>query len=123
MNIICSANLRSWNSEDLSIIKYIKSNRDKMVGGNCKFLMTESLGLYLDSIGLALARIEVLAFNWQTIPALATEMVYYSMTSCNMVRVLSVILSNSSMQHIPLSLRTKAPDSKIYSLVSGSLVT
>lgn len=33
-------------------------------------------------------------------------------TSCNMLLAFSDILSNSSMQHIPLSLKTKAPLSK-----------
>ena len=37
-----------------------------------------------------------------------------------MLRALSDILSNSSMQHTPLSLRTSAPLSSTISLVSGS---
>jgi hypothetical protein len=36
---------------------------------------------------------------------------------------LSSILSNSSIQQIPKSLNTNAPDSNIISFVSGSLVT
>ena len=34
------------------------------------------------------------------------------MTSCRIERELSFILSNSSIQHIPRSLNTNAPDSK-----------
>ena len=59
------------------------------------------MGLYRDSTGLALAHTDVLAFREQTIPALATEIVCYSMASCNIVFVLSSILSNSSMQQTP----------------------
>lgn len=43
--------------------------------------MTESLGSYLELIGFAAARIAVLAFSWQMIPALATETVYCSIAS------------------------------------------
>ncbi len=45
----------------------------------------------------------------QMMPALAMEMVCCSITSWRTDRVLSVILSNSSMQQIPLSLSTNAP--------------
>ena len=83
--------------------------------------MTDRRGLYLESTGLAEAKMAVLAFNWQTIPVLAMEIVCCSMASCRMVLVFSSILSNSSMQQIPLSERTMAPDSKTNSLVSGSL--
>ena len=78
--------------------------------------------LYLDSFGFAAANIAVLAFKVQTIPALAIEIVYYSITSWRMVFVLSSILSNSSIQQIPLSDNTNAPDSSIISLVSWSFV-
>jgi len=54
---------------------------------------------------------------------LATEIVYYSIASCNIVLALSSILSNSSIQQIPISLKTNAPDSRTISLVSGSLET
>jgi len=72
---------------------------------------------------LAEAKIAVLALSVHTIPALATEIVYYSIASCKTVLVLSSILSNSSIQHIPLSLNTSAPDYKINSFVSGSFKT
>lgn len=38
-------------------------------------------------------------------------------TSCNMLLALSDILSNSSMQQMPLSLRTKAPLSSTYKIM------
>lgn len=45
------------------------------------FSTTESLGSYLELTGLAAARIAVLAFKVQIIPALATETVCYSIAS------------------------------------------
>uniref|UniRef100_A0A1A9USQ4 Uncharacterized protein n=1 Tax=Glossina austeni TaxID=7395 RepID=A0A1A9USQ4_GLOAU len=65
--------------------------------------------LYLDSAGLAAANIEVRAFNWHIIPALAILKVCCSITSCNTLRVESLILSNSSIQQTPLSANTSAP--------------
>jgi hypothetical protein len=70
---------------------------------------------------LAAAKIEVLAFSQVVIPALAMDTVYYSITSWIETLSCSSILSNSSMQQIPLSARTKAPPSRIISLVVGSL--
>ena len=58
---------------------------------------------------LPAARIEVRAFNWQMIPALAIDKVCCSITSWRTERVESFILSNSSMQQIPLSAKTSAP--------------
>lgn len=86
------------------------------------FSTTESLGSYLELTGLAAASIAVLALSVHMIPALATETVYCSIASCRITRVLSSILSNSSMQQIPLSERTRAPLSSTISRVSGSLV-
>merc|ERR1719419_420123 len=43
-----------------------------------------------------------------------------SITSCKMERALSDILSNSSMQQMPRSLSTSAPDSSTRSPESGS---
>lgn len=76
-----------------------------------------------DSHGLAAASILVLAFNWQIMPALAILKVCCSITSCNTDLALSFILSNSSMQHIPLSASPKAPVCNINCPVSGSFVT
>lgn len=85
------------------------SKRDRIVGGRFRFSIIDLFGLYFDSIGLAEARIEVRAFSDVMIPAFAIDTVCCSMTSCRMVRVFSVILSNSSMQQIPPSDRTSAP--------------
>lgn len=86
------------------------------------FSTTESFGSYFELIGLAAARMAVLAFKVQMIPALATDTVCCSIASWRITLVLSSILSNSSMQQIPLSESTKAPLSKMISLVSGSFV-
>ena len=72
-------------------------------------------GLYRDSLGLAAAKMEVLAFREQTIPFLAIEMVCCSIASWRMDCVPSSILSNSSMQQMPWSERTRAPDSRTIS--------
>ena len=79
--------------------------------------------LYFELIGLAAAKTAVRLFNWHTMPALAIDMVCCSITSKRTVWTLSFILSNSSMQHTPSSLRTKAPLSSTNYLVSGSFLT
>jgi hypothetical protein len=79
--------------------------------------------LYFESIGLAAARMAVLEFNVHIIPDFAIDNVYYSIASCMIVLVDSFIISNSSIQQMPLSLSTSAPDSNIISFVSGSLLT
>lgn len=88
--------------------------------------MTFSCGdfilLYLPYTGLAAAKIDVLALSLVVIPALAMETVYCSMTSCMATQSCSSILSNSSMQQIPLSASTSAPPSKTISFVVGSQV-
>lgn len=86
------------------------------------FSTIESLESYLELTGLAAARIAVLALSVQIIPAFATETVYCSIASCKITLVPSSILSNSSIQQIPLSESTNAPLSRTNSLVSGSLV-
>lgn len=68
---------------------------------------------HCDSNGLAAAKIDVRAFNWQMMPALAMLSVCCSITSCKTLRVESFILSNSSMQQTPLSANTNAPLPKI----------
>jgi len=87
------------------------------------FSTTDFLGSYLEPIGLAAAKIAVLALRVQIIPALATETDCCSIASWRMTLVFSSILSNSSMQQIPLSDKTSAPLSRTISLVSGSFVT
>ena len=83
--------------------------------------MTFSCGdfilLYLPYTGLAAAKIDVLALSLVVIPALAMETVYCSMTSCMATQSCSSILSNSSIQQIPLSASTSAPPSKTISFV------
>ena len=87
------------------------------------FLWMVNFLLYLPYKGLAAANTEVRAFKVVVIPALAIETVYYSITSWIEVLSLSFILSNSSIQHTPLSAKTKAPASKVISPVDGSFIT
>ena len=93
----------------LSRSRQIISKRDKIVGGRFRLSTIDFEGLYFDSIGLADARIEVRAFSDVIIPALAMDTVCCSITSCKIVRVLSDILSNSSIQQMPPSDSTSAP--------------
>lgn len=55
-------------------------------------------------------------------PALAIDTVCCSITSWIAVRSYSLILSNSSMQHTPISARTNAPAYRNTYLVCGSMV-
>jgi len=89
-------------------------------------MMFSTMVLFLfhcDSLGFAAARMDVRAFNWQMIPALAMLNVCCSITSWRTLRVESFILSNSSIQHMPLSASTNAPVCRTSCLVSGSFVT
>jgi hypothetical protein len=98
------------------------------VGGRSMLRVTGRFTSYFDPTGLAAARTDVRAFRVVMMPALAIETVCCSlgrqllgkgtllwvflvltMTSCNTLRVASDILSNSSIQHTPPSLRTSAP--------------
>jgi hypothetical protein len=63
----------------------MRSNLDSREGGKLIFSTTDFLGLYLECTGFAPARIAVRAFKLATIPALAIEIVYYSIASCKMV--------------------------------------
>lgn len=78
---------------------------------------------YLPNMGLAAARIDVLALSVAWIPALAMDIVYYSIASWIATWSLDSILSNSSMQHTPLSANINAPASMQNSLLSKSLCT
>ena len=71
---------------------------------------------------MAAANTDVLAFNVLVIPALAIETVCCYITSWIAVLSFSSILSNSSIQHTPISAKTKAPASSINYLVNGSCV-
>ena len=101
----------------------MRSNRERRAGERLIFYTTDFFASYLEWTGLAAAKIAVLELSWQTIPALAIEMVCCSIASRRIVLLLSSILSNSSMQHIPKSLSTNAPLYKMNSLVSGSFLT
>merc|ERR1719431_1770142 len=85
--------------------------------------MGERNGLYLPMTGLAAASTEHLAFNLAWIPALAIVTLPCSITSWMAVLSMSLILSNSSIQTIPLSANTMAPASNLLSPVSWSVVT
>ena len=76
------------------------------------FSTGDILVLYRPYRGLAAARIEARAFRVVEIPAFEIEIVCCSMTSWMAVRSDSSILSNSSMQQIPLSASTRAPPSE-----------
>ena len=76
---------------------------------------------YLPIIGFIAAKIEHLALSVACMPALVIDIVCCSMASCMATESLSCILSNSSMQQIPLSASIRAPASRVKSPVSGSL--
>lgn len=106
------ANLSSSSLVGRSSIKNITSNLESSAAGRLMFSTGESLGLYRPNRGLAAASTDVRAFRVVVIPALEIEMVCCSMTSWIAVLSDSSILSNSSMQQIPLSANTKAPPSR-----------
>ena len=83
------------------------------------FSTGESFGLYLPYSGFAAARIDVRALSVVEMPALEIEMVCCSMTSWMAVRSDSSILSNSSIQQMPLSASTSAPPSIFPSIESA----
>ena len=87
------------------IYTYLESS----VWGNWILSIMVFLGFHCESTGFAAAKMDVLALREQMIPALAMDNVCCSMTSWRTDLVLSFILSNSSIQQIPLSLSTRAP--------------
>ena len=119
-----------WLANKLSLIsslvsrsKNIKSNLDNNAAGKLIFAWGVNFLSYLPYEGLAAASTDVLVFKVAVMPAFAMETVYCSMTSWIAVLSWSFILSNSSMQQTPISDKTKAPPSKVTSLVIGSLRT
>ena len=68
---------------------------------------------YLPMIGFMAAKMEHLALRVACIPALVIEMVCCSMASWIATVSQSIILSNSSMQQIPLSASIRAPASRV----------
>lgn len=100
-----------------------KSNLDNKESGMLIFLLGGSSVLYSPYNGLAAAKTEHLAFKEWCTPAFAIVTVYYSIASWIATLSNSFILSNSSIQIIPLSAKTMAPASKDLSLVFLSTVT
>eukprot|EP00733_Pompholyxophrys_punicea_P002157 Pompholyxophrys_punicea_v1_NODE_1490_length_688_cov_3.650869.p2 type:complete len:103 gc:universal NODE_1490_length_688_cov_3.650869:318-626(+) len=84
------------------------------------FSNTVSLRLYRLRTGFAAAKTAVRALRVVVMPAFAMETVCCSITSWMAVRSPSSILSNSSMQHTPISARTSAPPFNTSSCVVGS---
>lgn len=78
----------------MSSIRKIKSKRDNKDGGRLMFYMTDLRLSYLESTGFAAARIAVRELSWQTIPALAIEIVCCSIAYNKTVLEFSSILSN-----------------------------
>ncbi len=95
-----------------------------MIGGEMLIFFRRDCDLsYRPKIGLAAARILVLAWRVAWIPALAIEIVCCSMASWMATWSLSSILSNSSIQQIPLSASNNAPASIETLPLSGSVTT
>ena len=72
----------------------MRSKRESRAGGRLMLSTTDFLASYLEWTGLAAARMAVLEFSWQTMPALAIEMVCCYMASSRMVLLFLSILSN-----------------------------
>nr|CAA79690.1 unknown [Saccharomyces cerevisiae] len=121
--VTCSANFSSSSLLGISNIKKRISNLDSKAAGRFILSRGDNLGLILPYNGFAAAKIEVLAPGFVLITALDIEIVCCSITSWIAVLSLSSILSNSSIQQIPLSASTKAPPSRIISSVTGSFMT
>ena len=121
--VTCFANLVSKSVLALSRRRKIKSNLESKAADRLMFWWGRSALLYLPYTGFAAANIDVRAFKEVVMPLLAIEIVYCSITSWMLVLSLSSILSNSSIQQIPLSVRTSAPPSSTTSPVVGSFMT
>jgi len=117
--VTCWASRSSSSLDGRSRIKNKRSKRDSRAAGKLMFSTGDILVLYRPYKGLAAARIEVRAFKVVEIPALEIEIVCCSMTSWMAVRSDSSILSNSSIQQIPLSASTRAPPSERVSGTKG----
>mmetsp|Transcript_18826 Transcript_18826/g.64108 ORF Transcript_18826/g.64108 Transcript_18826/m.64108 type:complete len:342 (-) Transcript_18826:199-1224(-) len=104
-------------------MSHMTSKRLSSAAGRLMFSEGDHLGLYLPPTGLAAASTEDLALSVVVMPALAMEIVCCSITSWMEVRSVSSILSNSSMQQMPMSAITSAPPSSTISPVSVSRVT
>jgi hypothetical protein len=91
---MCLANKVSDDSLAISKRMYIRSKRDKRGGDRLMFYINDFWGLNLESIGLAATKTDVREFNWQTIPALAIDIVCCSIASSKIVLAFSSTLSN-----------------------------
>lgn len=114
--------LSDYSFVSSQMIKY-KSKRDMIGGEMLMFFLSDWVLSYRPKIGLAAARMLVLAWRVAWIPAFAMEIVCCYMASWIATWSLMSILSNSSMQQMPLSAKSKAPASIDTFPFSGSLTT
>lgn len=119
-----------WSATKISFYSFYwstttknKSNLERIGVERLRFCLRVFFWSYFPNIGLAAARIDVLAFKFADIPAFDIEIVYCSIASCIDVISYSFILSNSSIQHIPSLANSKAPASITNSPVSWSFYT
>mmetsp|Transcript_63592 Transcript_63592/g.201109 ORF Transcript_63592/g.201109 Transcript_63592/m.201109 type:complete len:286 (-) Transcript_63592:1146-2003(-) len=119
----CCASAVSASDSGLSRMSQRRSKRERRAAGSAMFSDGVLLRFHREKAGLAAASTAVRAFREVVMPALAMDTVCCSITSWMAVRSLSSILSNSSMQQMPLSASTSAPPSSTNSLVTGSRVT
>jgi hypothetical protein len=113
----------SFYSFLISLTIKIQSNLDKILlwKSICSAACFKSS--YLPNTGLAAASTDVLEFRIVVMPALAIEMVYYSIASWIATLSEDFILSNSSIHTTPPSAKTMAPPSSWNSPLEESLMT
>mmetsp|Transcript_46916 Transcript_46916/g.92908 ORF Transcript_46916/g.92908 Transcript_46916/m.92908 type:complete len:264 (-) Transcript_46916:910-1701(-) len=119
----CRARFLSFSASKVSKSKNKRSNRESRAGGKSMFSTGDFMMSYRPYFGFAAASTVVREFNVVVMPALAKDTDCCSMTSWIAVRSFSSILSNSSMQQMPMSARTRAPPSRETSPVALSRVT
>ena len=100
-----------------------RSKRLRIGAGNDRLCFSFFERSYRPPTGLAAAKMDVRALSVAWIPALDIEMVCCSIASWIATWSLASILSNSSMQQMPLSANIKAPASMQNSPVSTSFAT
>mmetsp|Transcript_6381 Transcript_6381/g.13925 ORF Transcript_6381/g.13925 Transcript_6381/m.13925 type:complete len:253 (-) Transcript_6381:1012-1770(-) len=121
--VTCRASCMSLARLGLSRMSHKRSKRERSAAGSWMFSSGVLFVLYREKAGLAAARTDVRALSVVVMPALAIETVCCSITSWIAVRSLSSILSNSSMQQMPMSASTSAPPSRTKSPVTVSRTT
>lgn len=72
----------------------MRSNLDNNAGGRFIFSITDLVVSYFDFRGLAATRRDVLAFNWHTMPAFATDIVCCYIAYSRTVWEFTPVLSN-----------------------------